>query len=125
MKKILKTAVVAALCAVALHAQTTCKIFGTVLDQDGNPVPAASLEVADQKSGAKRSLAAGADGSFTLPDLPPGTYQITATCPTCNSGSSIVDLSAGQTRNIQLSLNTQSATDVIAVDDHATTMDLG
>jgi Carboxypeptidase regulatory-like domain/TonB dependent receptor len=123
MKKIFAVTYLACFLPLGLNAQTAAKIFGVVHDQDGQAVAAASVDATGQKSAEKRKVTTSGNGEFTLSELPPDTYQITATCGTCNDASSVVEVGAGQSRNVQLEVNTKSSSDVISVDTHATTLD--
>ena len=59
--------------SMTLTAQTTGKIAGTVLDdQTGEPLIGANITVLNTNMGA----AAGADGSFFIINVPPGSYTI-------------------------------------------------
>ncbi len=55
-----------------LLAGTTGNIAGTVLDQDGKPVLAATVTVVGTRLGAY----VGAQGEFTIINVPPGTYDV-------------------------------------------------
>ena len=58
--------------AAAAMAGTTGKIAGTVTDQDGKPVVAATIKVVDQPMGAY----ADQNGQFTILNVSPGTYEV-------------------------------------------------
>jgi len=107
----------------ALGAQTAAKIFGTVRDQDGQPISEAFIEAVGQKSAERRKLSTGKDGTFSLAELPPDIYQISASCNTCSDISKIVEVGAGQTRSVELALDTKSSSSVITVDDRAASLD--
>jgi hypothetical protein len=107
----------------AVDAQTAARILGTVRDQDGQPINQASIEAVGQKSAEKRKLHTEKDGSFSLAELPPDVYQISASCDTCSDLSKIVEVGAGQTRSVELALDTKSSSSVIAVDDRAASLD--
>jgi hypothetical protein len=51
-------------------------ISGTVVDPTGAIVPAAQVSVAGEGVSASGKAATGPDGSYTLPNLPPGTYRL-------------------------------------------------
>lgn len=108
---------------LTVHAQTAAKILGVVHDQNGQPVGAARVEAVGQKSVERRKIATSPNGEFALSELPPDMYQITATCDTCNDASSLVEVGAGQSRSIQLEVNTKSSSDVISLDTHAASLD--
>ncbi len=72
-------AVVAALFAAPLLAQSsTGRISGTIRDASGAAVPGATISVAPQPSGSTRSVTSSADGSYTVADLTPGLYTVSA-----------------------------------------------
>ncbi len=73
------TAALVAVCclvfvAPTLQAGTTGSIAGTVTDQEGRPVVAATVQVVGLRLGAY----ANAQGEFTILNLPPGTYDVKA-----------------------------------------------
>ncbi len=64
--------------ATVLSAQTisTSQIRGTVQDASGGAVPGAQVKLTQTATGAVRTTATGADGSYTLPDLSVGSYTL-------------------------------------------------
>ena len=60
--------------------QTTGTLSGKINAANGQAVPSASITVTDA-SGQSRNVVAGADGSFTLSNLPPGTYRVEVQVP--------------------------------------------
>ncbi|HLI83947.1 MAG TPA: carboxypeptidase-like regulatory domain-containing protein [Bryobacteraceae bacterium] len=56
----------------------TAQIQGTIQDSSGALVPAATVKVTQTDTGAVRSTASGADGSYVLANLPigPGSPRI-------------------------------------------------
>lgn len=77
-------------------AQTsTSSIRGVVRDSSG-PVAAAKVEAVDVASGFHYSATAGADGSFSLPGLAPGTYRIEVSSDTYSPQSRTVQVLVGQ-----------------------------
>ncbi len=68
------------LCAPAARAQTTETgvIQGRVLAEDGSPIASATIEVAQPDGSYPKSTITGADGSYRIPFLPPGIYDLTA-----------------------------------------------
>jgi hypothetical protein len=68
------------LAAVSLSAQTfRGTILGTVTDSTGALVASARVSVKNTATGLQRSTTTSADGSYSLPELPIGTYDVTVT----------------------------------------------
>ena len=68
------------LAAVGLSAQTfRGTILGAVTDPSGAVVPGAKVTVKNTGTGLERSTETSADGSYSLPELPIGTYTVTVT----------------------------------------------
>ena len=66
--------------AANLSAQTfRGTILGTVTDASGAVLAGAKVTVKNTGTGLERSTATSADGSYTLPELPIGTYNVTIT----------------------------------------------
>jgi outer membrane receptor for ferrienterochelin and colicin len=68
-----------ALAAVPLRAQTnpTGIISGKVVDQEGLPVPGASVSVQSPALQGTRSATTSANGDYIIPFLPAGEYEVT------------------------------------------------
>ncbi|HWF47622.1 MAG TPA: carboxypeptidase regulatory-like domain-containing protein [Bryobacteraceae bacterium] len=66
------------LCAAAVcaHAQSAI-ISGIVTDNSGAVVPNASIDLVNTATQAKRTTTSNRAGVYALPDITPGTYQIT------------------------------------------------
>ncbi len=64
--------------SVFLSAQTagTGALTGTVSDPTGAAVPNATIQVTNSETGQKRTVTTGADGAYSVPLLPPGTYKV-------------------------------------------------
>jgi Carboxypeptidase regulatory-like domain len=60
-------------------AQTTAgSINGQVVDPSGAPVPQANVTVTNKDNHEQRSVQTTSDGTYTLPNVSPGTYEVTA-----------------------------------------------
>src|SRR5215831_1095223 len=76
--------IVICLCAFALSgmAQTDRgTITGTVSDASGAVIPGAMVEAKNTSTGAVYQAGSSETGNFTLPQLPVGTYELSATLP--------------------------------------------
>ena len=58
---------------------STSTIAGTVTDTSGAVVPGADVVIKNVATNTTYTAVSGADGSFTVPAIPPGTYTITVT----------------------------------------------
>lgn len=66
---------------ISLQSERAARISGRVVRESGDPVPGAGVSIAYSYPGAivtggMRSVRAGADGSFTIKDVPGGTYTV-------------------------------------------------
>ena len=68
------------LAAVSLSAQTfRGTILGTVTDASGAVIAGAKVTVKNTGTGLERSTQTSGDGSYSIPELPIGTYTVTVT----------------------------------------------
>lgn len=73
----LVTALLASLLTTPLFAAETATLYGRIQDESGALVPAANVTARHTLTGFARSVTSATDGSFRLPALPPGPYEIT------------------------------------------------
>jgi len=78
MRKLSKFAVAIAilLAAGSVFAQTTGTIEGTVLDQDGAPLPGVTIEATSPNLQGSKLAVSDVQGKFRLVLLPPGLYTV-------------------------------------------------
>ncbi|HUX67459.1 MAG TPA: carboxypeptidase regulatory-like domain-containing protein [Terriglobales bacterium] len=63
--------------SVLLVAQTqTSQVSGLVLDPAGAAIPGAAVSIVNTGTGLARSAQSGANGAYTLTNLPPGNYTL-------------------------------------------------
>jgi hypothetical protein len=68
------------LISTSLIAQTfRGTILGTVTDPQGAVIPGAKVTVHNVNTGLERTTQTSEDGSYSVPELPIGTYNVTAT----------------------------------------------
>src|SRR5580700_9495030 len=58
------------------QAVSTAQINGNVRDSSGLAVPGAEIKATQTSTGLVRSTTSGTDGSYLLPNLPIGPYQV-------------------------------------------------
>src|SRR5437667_1203430 len=51
-------------------------ISGTVTDESDAPIPGASIVIKNKTTGAERSLRSAEGGTYSVPGLPPGLYEV-------------------------------------------------
>ena len=64
--------------AVEASAQGLSDMRGTVADTSGGSLPGVTVTITNQASGTFREIISNADGSWYVPGLAPGTYQVAA-----------------------------------------------
>src|SRR5687768_11972948 len=74
----LATLIVAACVATPLFAAETATVVGRITDGSGAVVPAAAVTARNVHTGLVRSAIADSDGSYRIPVLPPGVYEVVA-----------------------------------------------
>lgn len=84
MRRKLTALLRAALCALVLltltqtaRAQFRAAVQGTVTDQSGAVVPAATLTLKNNETGRTQTAESGDEGFYRISELPPGTYTLT------------------------------------------------
>lgn len=127
--------VVLGMCALPqwkISAQAiTGTVVGTVRDATGAVVPGATVSATNNDTGISQSTLSGGAGDYTVPNLAPGTYKITAQSKgfsTAVAPSSVVQVE--QTTRVDFTLSPGQTTQQIVVSGEAplvqsTTSDLG
>ena len=70
---------VCVLAAAPVHAQQTGSIAGKVTASDGSLLPGVLIEARSEVLPGPRETVTGTKGEYSLPALPPGTYELTFT----------------------------------------------
>jgi Carboxypeptidase regulatory-like domain len=58
---------------------TSATISSTIRDQTGTALPGVDVTVRNLETGVTRVAVSGDDGSYSIPGLPPGSYEARAT----------------------------------------------
>jgi hypothetical protein len=114
-------------CALSgpLMAQVpTGTIAGTVNDQVGAVLPSAAVTIINKDTGASRVVQTGSDGSFSIPSLPAGGYDVLVEAPGFQPIVSPVDVTTGGTTTVKITLQVSTRTEAITVTGTATHIDL-
>ncbi len=77
--RIILAALIAMAClSICAFAQSSGSITGTVKDSNGGVIPGAAVTVIEQATAFRQTVSTSAEGNFIFPQLPPGTYTMTA-----------------------------------------------
>ena len=127
--KIRSIALIAALSIVgscSLKSQVTgATIVGKVTDVSGSVVPSAKVDALRISTGTHTEVTTNEAGSYTMPNLVPGTYRITVTAP--SFGTQVakgLDLEVGQTLEQNYVLAPGSVTQQVDVTSSTPAVDL-
>ena len=103
--------------AVPVAAQvTTADITGRVLDQNGAAVANATVTARHTGTGQERSAQSGQQGNYTIAELPPGNYDITAEAP--NFSKAVLkgrEVNVGTTVTVNFDLKAGQITEVVNI----------
>ncbi len=101
------------MCSALAFGQTeTGQISGIVTDQNGAVIPGATVTVKSINSGATRNSTASDEGSYTVTNLQPGPYEVTAQSGSFSPSTTRVEVTTGSkiTADVQLGVTLQGAT---------------
>src|SRR5207248_3841292 len=83
---------------------TSATISGTVKDQTQAVLPGVDIVVKNVDTGLTRSIVTDAAGNFTIPGLPPGTYEARATLQGFATAVERVTLTVAQEAGLTLTM---------------------
>lgn len=118
------TLLAACFAAAPLIAQTTGSVEGVVRDPSGAVVPGARVIVVEAATAAERLAEADSAGRFHVPQLAPGTYQITASrAGFRDQAQAGIQIAAGASTRADFSLALEDYHDQVAVTAEAVLID--
>ncbi|HUM06698.1 MAG TPA: carboxypeptidase regulatory-like domain-containing protein [Terriglobales bacterium] len=102
--------------ATLLRAQDTASVTGTVRDASGATVAGAKVTVAAEDRGITRETTTNSEGEYSVPALPPGSYNITVTAQGFKkfTATSVV-LRVAQKARVDVSLEVGATTTEVTV----------
>ncbi len=122
-RKLLAVGALIALWWTPLLAQSqanTADLAGLVKDQTGAILPGAEISATNQATGLERTTISGDDGSYRIPLLPPGSYEVRAVLQGfATQVIQGVELTVGQYANLDIELQVSSAGQEIVVTSNA------
>jgi hypothetical protein len=98
------------------------QLGGVVIDPSGAVIPSAIVEVQNTATQATWSASTSSDGRWLLPNLPSGTYQITAHAPGFQTMRSAISYEASNPHAYQIGLNVGAITNSVEVSAEAVTL---
>ncbi len=103
---------------VQLPAQTTnASLSGTVTDSSGAAIPGAQVTARNTGTGLASTITSTGSGTYTLPNLPPGTYTLTVTKDGFSTSMQAdVVLSVSQSATLNSTLAVGASSETITVD---------
>ncbi len=105
-----------ALAAVSAFAQAPVgTIAGTVTDDTGAVVIGAAVSVTNKSTGAKRELKSDAEGAFSAPALPAGSYEVRGQASGFRQTVRDAEVVIGSTTTVNLGLAVGATTEVVNV----------
>jgi hypothetical protein len=107
---------VCALCAVGFSQKTTGDISGSVSDPSGAVLAGATISIENPGTGLKRTVTTSASGTYSLPELPPGIYKMTATATGFKTTSRDAQVVGAQVTTSNFVLQVGSQADVVNVE---------
>jgi len=109
-----------ALGTVAANGQSvTGRIKGTVTDPTGAVVPSAAITATNSATGVKYTSKTGANGDYLFPQLPTGTYSVSATAPgfkTFTATGIVINIDEEYVESIKLPVGGSNETLEVAAD---------
>jgi hypothetical protein len=101
--------------ALAVAQETTGDITGTVVSQDGQPLPGVTVTIIDPARGFERSVSSNREGVFRLPALPPAHYELTASLDGFKTLHRELDVALGRTSAADITMAVGAFSDTIEV----------
>ena len=109
----------------SLAAQVpTGTVAGTVLDQSNAVLPKASVTVRNRDTGATRGAETAADGTFLVPSLLAGPYDVIIEAPGFQPTVTPIDVTTGNTTTVKISLQVSTRQEAVTVTGVSPLVDL-
>src|SRR5262245_38337087 len=113
MRKILRVLFVALIASTWANAQSTGTIRGTMTDDSGAVIPAATVTIAG--NGAPRTGQTQADGSYIVGGLAPGAYHVRVSFPGFATFDKQVTVAGGATVTVPIEMKVSAEKQEITV----------
>ncbi|MGH9257427.1 MAG: TonB-dependent receptor domain-containing protein [Vicinamibacterales bacterium] len=99
----------------AAAQRATASLIGQVVDESGAVIPRALVAVRRSSTAFERRVEADSEGGFSIPELVPGDYEVTATSTGFAVAVQRVSLRPDETRRVPLQLRVGGLTEDVVV----------
>ena len=101
----------------ALGQAVNATLLGTVTDSSAGAVANVKVTITETNTGISRTSQTNESGNYVFPDLPPGTYTVTAEQPGFKRASRVgIDVIVNTTERVDLVLEPGSTSETITVE---------
>jgi outer membrane receptor protein involved in Fe transport len=102
--------------SAAAQSAASATIVGTVVDPQGLVVPGAKVTATNAATGVGRTVDTTSSGNYTIPNLPPGTYNVQVAAKGFAEGETKgIVLNVGDQRDLSFKLSVSGATESVEV----------
>jgi len=117
LKVVFSAALFVAAFVPAFAQEGTATLRGTILDQNGAVVPAATVSVVNQETGInRRTVSTNESGDYVFPSLTPGLYRVTVDAPNfMKAVKENVRLNVGETQEFNFTMEVGGAQQTVTV----------
>src|SRR6516165_6144692 len=108
-----------------LNAQVVgANLSGTITDPSGAVVPNAQIAIKNTATGVVRTVTSNVDGVYSVPNVQPGDYEVTATAAGFNAATTKLTLTVGADQALNLTMKVGQATQTVEVTGAAPAVNL-
>jgi hypothetical protein len=105
------------------YGQFSSSLEGAVSDTTGAVIASATVKITNNSTGVSQTQTSDAKGNFSFVSLAPGSYDVTTTAQGFATHKVTVEIEAGQTMNLPVTLNVARQAQTIEVTDQAPVLD--
>jgi len=103
--------------------RTTGSLTGTVLDPNGLAISSAKVSLADKDRGLKLAVTTSSEGTYFVPELVPGRYDLTVQKDGFKTFATTVTIVVGVTTSLSPKLELGQVSSIVEVQGNAMTVD--
>src|SRR2546425_260902 len=103
--------------------RTTGSLTGTVVDPNGLAISSAKVSLADKDRGIKLEVTTSSEGTFFVPDLVPGRYDLSVKKDGFKTFATVVTIVVGVTTSLSPKLELGQVSSIVEVQGSAMTVD--